>query len=549
MFGALCDRWNGSCWRWLPIACAVMWAGCDGRGASSRSMQTADVAAIPALEAIDADVLATSRERANREQYEAPQENRFFNVDEVPLSTFAIDVDTASYANVRRFLQNGQLPPPQAVRIEELLNYFQFNYQPPADQHPFAVHLESAECPWNREHLVIRVGLKGKEVAKAERPSSNLVFLIDTSGSMNDEDKLPLLKSALAMLTNELTATDYVTIVTYAGNAGLQLPPTNGTQKNRIISVLDSLRSGGSTHGSAGIKLAYEQAKANFVEGGVNRVILCTDGDLNVGVTSDDALIQLITEQAKSGIYLSVMGFGEGNLQDAKLEKIADHGNGVYAYIDGLKEARKVFVEQMSGSLVTIAKDVKIQLEFNPAQVTSYRLIGYENRVMSNRDFRNDKKDAGEIGAGHTVTALYEVALVGSASPVVEKLKYQKNSVTDEPQVKTVSLEQDDISRELLTVRLRYKSPDATEDAAATEFETAISDRGKATRDASESFRFATAVAMAGLVLRDSEYKGDANLDAAIEIATTSIGEDSQGWRKEFVELMQKARGLQRSVH
>lgn len=541
MIGALSDRWDGSLWRWLPLVFAVAWVGCDGRGAGPASAALSRTA--------DLDTGANAFATRNREQYEALPENRFSNVNEVPLSTFAIDVDTASYANVRRFLQNGQLPPPDAVRIEELLNYFQFNYQTPSDQHPFAVHLEAAECPWNRGHRIIRVGLKGKEVEKAERPSSNLVFLIDTSGSMNEEDKLPLLKSALAMLTNELTAKDYVSIVTYAGSAGLKLPPTNGTQKNRIISVLDSLHSAGSTHGSAGIKLAYEQAKANFIEGGVNRVILCTDGDLNVGVISDDALVQLITEQAKSGVYLSVMGFGEGNLQDAKLEKIADHGNGVYAYIDGLKEARKVFVEQISGSLVTIAKDVKIQLEFNPAQVASYRLIGYENRVMANRDFRNDKKDAGEIGAGHTVTALYEVALVGSAAPVVEKLKYQKNAVSAGPEIKPVCLEENDISRELLTVRLRYKSPDATEDMPAAEFETAITDRGGAAREASENFRFATAVAMAGLVLRDSQFRGDANLDAAIEIAQSSIGEDAQGWRKEFVELLQKAKGLRPRVN
>lgn len=479
------------------------------------------------------------------EQYETYIENSYFDVKDVPLSTFAIDVDTASYANLRRFLNNNQLPPPSSIRMEEMLNYFTYSYPTPTDSRPFAVHLEATECPWNREHRLVRVGLKGKEIHKAERPSSNLVFLIDTSGSMQTEDKLPLLKSALTMLTRELSAKDRVTIVTYAGTAGLVLPPTSGNDKEKIISTLDQLLAGGSTHGSAGIMLAYEQAKANFIQEGTNRVILCTDGDLNVGVTSDDALVELIKERAKTGVYLSVMGFGTGNLKDGKLEKIADHGNGVYAYIDGLREARKVFVDQMSGSLVTIAKDVKIQLEFNPKQIQAYRLLGYENRVMENKDFRNDKKDAGEIGAGHTVTALYEIVPAGATPDPAVKLKYQP--VADRsPALAGVAA--DDISKELLTVRLRYKNPEATENDPATEFETALANPGATVREASQNFRFASAVAMAGLVLRQSHFRGDSNLDAAIEIASTAIGDDPQGWRTEFVDLLRKARALQGRV-
>lgn len=479
------------------------------------------------------------------EQYHALPENAFFPVKDAPLSTFAIDVDTASYANIRRFINNKQMPPPSAVRMEELLNYFSYNYPAPTGKHPFAVHLEAAECPWNGKHRLVRVGLKGKEIHQAERPSSNLVFLIDTSGSMQDEDKLPLLKSALTLLTRQLTVKDRVTMVTYAGDAGLKLPPTSGGEKEKITAALDSLMSGGSTHGSAGIMLAYEQAKANFIQEGTNRVILCTDGDLNVGVTSDDALVELIKEQAKTGVYLSVMGFGTGNLKDGKLEKLADHGNGVYAYIDGLKEARKVFVEQLSGSLVTIAKDVKIQLEFNPKQVAAYRLLGYENRVMANQDFRNDKKDAGEIGAGHTVTALYEIVPVGAEPPAPVKLKYQTVDQPANQSPTNQAAPADDISKELLTVRLRYKSPEATENDAATEFETALSEKGKTIREASAGLRFASAVAMSGLVFRHSSYRGEANLDAAIEIASTALEEDTQGWRAEFVDLLRKAKALQ----
>lgn len=368
------------------------------------------------------------------EQYAPIIDNPFLPVKDAPLSTFSIDVDTASYANVRRFLTQGQVPPADAVRIEELLNYFTYDYPAPKGDEPFSVNMETAPCPWQEDHLLLRVGLKGKEVHKAERPASNLVFLIDTSGSMSDEDKLPLVKQAMSMLTRELGERDRITIVTYAGEAGLKLAPTNGGDHATITSVINSLNSAGSTHGSAGIQLAYEKARESFLKEGTNRVILCTDGDLNVGVTQDDQLVDLITKEAKSGVFLTVLGFGQGNLKDAKMEKLADHGNGMYAYIDGVREAKKVLVDQLSGSLETIAKDVKIQIEFNPAQVRSYRLIGYENRLLAAKDFNDDTKDAGEIGAGHTVTALYELVLAGAEEPkpVLDDLKYQRAaSVSD----------------------------------------------------------------------------------------------------------------------
>jgi Ca-activated chloride channel homolog len=331
---------------------------------------------------------------------------------------------------VRRFLNEGRLPPADAVRIEELVNYFQYSYPQPTGREPFSVNMEAAECPWNAGHLILRVGLKGKEIDRGKRPASNLVFLVDVSGSMSDENKLPLVKTSLRMLVGELTEDDRVSIVTYAGEAGLRLPPTRGHDKDAILAAIDSLSAGGSTHGSAGIQLAYEQAAAYFVKEGTNRVILATDGDLNVGVTSDDALVELIKTKAAGGTFLTVLGFGTGNLKDGKLEKLADNGNGVYAYIDSVREARKVLVEELSGSLVTIAKDVKIQIEFNPAQIASYRLLGYENRILAAADFHDDKKDAGEIGAGHTVTALYELVPVGveaaaEGAPGGQPLKYQ----------------------------------------------------------------------------------------------------------------------------
>jgi len=488
---------------------------------------------------------------AGGEQYDPIYDNPFLPVKDAPLSTFSIDVDTASYANIRRFLNQGQLPPKNAVRIEELLNYFSYEYPEPKGEDPFSVNMETAPCPWQPNHLLLRVGLKGKDVHRAERPASNLVFLVDVSGSMADENKLPLLKQSLTMLTRELGERDKVTIVTYAGEAGLRMEPTPGSNKEKITAIINSLSSGGSTHGSAGIQLAYEQARGAFLKEGTNRVILCTDGDLNVGITSDDALVDLIAREAKSGVFLTVLGFGTGNLKDSKMEKLADHGNGMYAYIDSVREARKVLVEQMSGSLVTIAKDVKLQIEFNPAQVRSYRLIGYENRVLAAKDFNDDTKDAGEIGAGHTVTALYELVPADAPQPrsAVDELKYQgRGQGTGDRGQEEKAAEQGgrgagekEVSKELLTLKLRYKQPDQD---VSKKLEYPLAERGTRFAQATSDFRFAASVAAFGMILRDSPYRGDVTLAGVAEIAASSLGKDPQGYRAEFLDLVRQAERL-----
>jgi Ca-activated chloride channel homolog len=486
------------------------------------------------------------REGIGTENYAPINENAFLSPRQHPLSTFSIDVDTASYSNVRRFLTNGQLPPADAVRIEELVNYFRYEYPPPKAGEPFSVSMEVAECPWREGHRLLRVGLKGREVPRTQRPASNLVFLLDVSGSMADENKLPLLKTAMKMLVGELGEDDRVSIVTYAGEAGLKLSPTRGHQQAQITRVIDSLHAGGSTNGSAGIELAYEQATSSFIAGGTNRVILCTDGDLNVGVTSDEALTKLIKQKAKSDVFLSVLGFGTGNLKDGKLERLADNGNGLYAYIDSVREARKVLVEQLTGSTITIAKDVKIQIEFNPAQVAAYRLLGYENRVLAAQDFNNDKKDAGEIGAGHTVTALYELVPVSDASQkraVVEPLKYQESGIRSQESVASGRREPpDNVARELLTLKLRYKQPDGD---TSKLLEYPLSDRGGSFGSASTDFQFAAGVASFGMILRGSEHRGTSNLAAVAEIASSALGTDPGGYRAEFVDLVRKAQTLE----
>ena len=485
------------------------------------------------------------RKGIGTEQYARINENSFLSPPQQPLSTFSIDVDTASYANVRRFLTSGQLPPADSVRIEELVNYFRYEYPQPRASEPFSVSMEVAECPWREGHRLLRVGLKGREVPPAERPASNLVFLLDVSGSMADENKLPLLKTAMKMLVGELGEDDRVAIVTYAGEAGLKLPPTRGHEQRRITRAIDSLQSGGSTNGSAGIELAYQQATAGFITGGTNRVILCTDGDLNVGVTSDEALTKLIKQKAKSGVFLTVLGFGTGNLKDTKMERLADNGNGLYAYIDSVREARKVLVEQLTGSTITIAKDVKIQIEFNPAQVASYRLLGYENRVLTAEDFNNDKRDAGEIGAGHTVTALYELVLVSDASqkrPAVEPLKYQDSTASGRREPPGIATQPEPgQSNELLTLKLRYKQPDGD---ASKLLEYPLSDRGGSFASASPDFQFAAAVASFGMILRNSDHRGTSNLAAVAEIASSTLSSDPGGYRAEFVDLVRKAQSL-----
>jgi Ca-activated chloride channel family protein len=479
------------------------------------------------------------------EGYAAFSENRPVSPKDQPLSTFSIDVDTASYANVRRFLNSGRLPPRDAVRTEELVNYFRYEYRQPEGDVPFSVIVDAAECPWNRGHRLVRIGLQGRAVDRGARPAGNLVFLIDVSGSMQAANKLPLVQQALSMLVEELSENDRVSIVTYAGNAGLVLPPTTGDQKQVIRAAIESLAAGGSTHGSAGIALAYEQAQEHFIAGGANRVILATDGDLNVGITSTTALTDLIKEKAKEGVFLTVLGFGDGNLQDEKMEAIADNGNGIYAYVDGVREARKVLVEQLTGSTVTIAKDVKIQVEFNPAQVASYRLLGYENRALAARDFRDDTKDAGEIGAGHSVTALYDVTLMNEAvtgGPGIEPLKYQPSP---EPAAAPRLDLDPEVSRELLTVKLRWKRPDASE---STGLEVPLVDRGPAFDEAPADLRFAAAVAAYGMILRGSEQRGEATLPLVAKIAASALGRDDGGYRAEFLDLVRKAESLGASL-
>ena len=484
-------------------------------------------------------------QQPDRERYNHFAEHRFRAPADAPLSTFSIDVDTASYANVRRFLTAGRLPPADAVRIEELVNYFRYDYPQPAGDDPFAVAVEVAECPWRTGHRLVRVGLQGRTVDRRERPAGNLVFLVDVSGSMGAADKLPLVKQALAMLVEELTENDSVAIVTYAGNAGVRLPATSGDQKGRILEAIESLVPGGSTHGSAGITLAYEQAAEGFIEGGANRVILATDGDLNVGITNDADLVELIRRQAAGGTFLTVLGFGTGNLQDEKMEKLSANGNGIYAYIDSAREARKVLVEQLTGSTITIAKDVKIQVEFNPAQVASYRLLGYENRALAAEDFRDDRKDAGEIGAGHSVTAVYEIALVDEAAAATtgaEPLKYQPQPETSGSSSRPAIPRVDpDTSRELLTVKLRFKRPEGTESVLR---EVPVADRGGAFAAASADLRFAAAVAAFGMILRESPAKGQATLPLVASIAGAALGPDQGGYRAEFLDLVRKAQAL-----
>lgn len=466
----------------------------------------------------------------NTENYAHTPETGFIRVADQPLSTFSADVDTASYANVRRFLNEGRLPPTDAVRIEELLNYFPYNYAPPTGTTPFAATLEVASAPWAPEHRLVRIGLKGREVSTAARPAANLVFLLDVSGSMNAPHKLPLVKEALHLLVERLRPDDRVAIVTYAGNAGLALPSTPARKASDILAAVDALRPEGSTNGAMGIQLAYDIAKANLVPDGINRVILCTDGDFNVGVSDDGSLTRLIEEKAKSGVFLSVLGFGMGNYQDAKLESLADKGNGNYGYIDSKREAEKLLVEQINGTLVTIAKDVKLQVEFNPAKVESYRLIGYENRRLQKEDFNNDQVDAGEIGAGHTVTALYEIVpSKGGVLSLGDDLKYQKVAI--------------DLtgSRELLTVKVRYKAPDG-DTSSLLEFPLADDDTTFAT--ASTDFKFAASVVGFGMLLRDSEFKGASTWSEVQAWAEAGTDSDAGGYRHEFIDLIGKARQL-----
>lgn len=479
----------------------------------------------------DAPMSYAVNENFNTEGYSTIRENGYKNAVKSPLSTFSIDVDAAAYSNVRRFLTDGRKPPIDAVRIEEMINYFNYDYAQPEGEHPFSITNEVAECPWNSDNLLLHIGLQGKEVLNENLPASNLVFLLDVSGSMDSPNKLQLLKKAFKLLVNQLREDDRVAIVVYAGNSGLVLPSTSGTRKKDILEALNRLNAGGSTAGASGLKLAYKVARENFIEGGNNRIILATDGDFNVGQSSNAELERLIEKERENGTFISVLGFGMGNYKDDKMEIIADKGNGNYAYIDNILEAKKVLVNEFGGTLFTIAKDVKIQIEFNPAIVAEYRLVGYENRVMADEDFDNDKKDAGELGSGHSVTALYEIKLTKKKKKRDQELKYQNTSLNS----KAID------GSELATVKFRYKKPDGKKSRL---MEKIIPNSMIQSTELSNNYKFSAAVAGFGLLLRKSKFKGDCTYESLINMAQASKGEDKEGYRSEFIRLMKLANHL-----
>ena len=464
----------------------------------------------------------------NREEYGRIYENAFLSPVINPLSTFAIDVDAASYANMRRFLNESRMPYPDAIRIEELVNYFDYDYPQPRGRDPFSITAEVGACPWNAEHYLVHIGLQGKDLPATELPPSNLVFLLDVSGSMDEPNKLPLLKSAFRLLVEQLDEKDRVAIVVYAGAAGVVLPSTRGDQQAEILAALESLSAGGSTAGGAGIQLAYKIAREHFIPNGNNRVILATDGDFNVGASSEGELVRMIEEKREGGIFLSVLGFGTGNYQDSKMEELSNKGNGNYAYIDNILEAKKVLVSEMGGTLFTIAKDVKIQVEFNPAIVKGYRLIGYENRLLAAEDFNDDTKDAGELGAGHTVTALYEVVPVGASTEIrgTDSLKF------------SVTIPVDGSQQDLLHVKFRYKAPDGD---VSQLIEQPLAATVTPLVRTSDNFRFSAGVAAFGMLLRNSPHKGEATYAMVKGLASGAKGDDANGYRAEFLQLVEKA--------
>jgi Ca-activated chloride channel homolog len=471
---------------------------------------------------------------SNTENYSAINENTFKSAKNEPLTTFSTDVDKASYSNVRRFIKSGNLPHKDVVRIEEMVNYFDYDYAQPQGKQPVNIHTEISDSPWNKGLKLLHIGLQAKKIPTDKLPASNLVFLIDVSGSMNESNKLPLVTKAFKLLTDQLREQDRVAIVVYAGAAGVVLPSTTGNHKTTIKDALDKLEAGGSTAGGAGIQLAYKLAQEHFIKNGNNRVILATDGDFNVGASSDAQLQRLIEEKRQTGVFLSVLGFGMGNYKDNRMEILADKGNGNYAYIDNALEAQKVFVKEFGGTLFTVAKDVKLQLEFNPKYVQAYRLIGYENRALNNEDFEDDKKDAGDMGSGHTVTAIYEIVPTGVESQYLKKLpklKYQE----------TVSTQTN--SNEMCTLRIRYKDPQSEQSEL---IETVVRDQHKALEQASENFRFAVSVAGFGLLLRDSEYKGGVSYGMLVALAKNALGKDTEGYRAEFLHLMKATKTLKK---
>jgi len=468
----------------------------------------------------------------NTEEYSRIGELPFLSVMDNPLSTLSIDVDTASYSNVRRFLTSGQTPPKDAVRIEEFINYFSYDYADPGPDVPFSFTVELSDCPWSSEHMLLHLGLQGRRIALEQLPPNNLVFLLDVSGSMNDRDKLPLLKKGLKMLTEQMRPVDRVAIVVYAGAAGLVLPSTSGDDKPKILAALEQLQAGGSTAGGAGIQLAYQVAERYFDPRANNRIILATDGDFNVGISSQGALVRLIEEKRNSGVYLTVLGLGTGNYKDSRMESLADSGNGNYAYIDNELEARKALVAELGGTLYTIANDVKIQIEFNPAVVDSYRLIGYENRLLRAEDFADDTKDAGEMGAGHSVTVLYQLKMAGEAEAARRELRYQSSELREEAES----------SNELLLIKFRYKKPGEQQSRYV---EKPILFDPLPLEATSDSYRFSAAVTAFGLILRDSVYRGTADYSLVLQLAGQALGQDREGYRKEFLGLVQTAKQLQ----
>lgn len=468
----------------------------------------------------------------NDEEYGSFIENPFESPKTAPLSTFSIDVDNASYTNVRRFINNGQVVPKDAVRVEEMVNFFKYNYPQPLRENPFSINTEYSDCPWNSNNKLVRIGLQGKIIETNNLPASNMVFLIDVSGSMSDMNKLPLLKESLKILVKQLRNEDKISMVVYAGAAGLVLPPTSGNDKNTIIDALDKLQSGGSTAGGAGIELAYKIAQENFIKGGNNRVILATDGDFNVGSSSDSDMQTLIEEKRKSGVFLTCLGYGMGNYKDSKLETLADKGNGNYAYIDNIQEANRFLGKEFKGSMFAIAKDVKIQIEFNPKHVQAYRLIGYENRKLRDEDFTNDAIDAGELGSGHTVTALYEIIPRGVKSDLYKEPNDLKYSVMAEPSSKNYS-------EELATIKFRYKKPDGDK---SIEMSSIIANKASDLQNTSEDFKFCASVAWFGLKLRDSKLVVNKSNDAILQLANQDLTNDSEGYRAEFIRLVENVR-------
>ena len=480
---------------------------------------------------------ATEENAYNTEDYYNIVENNFLAATQQPLSTFSIDADEAAYSNIRRYLTGGSLPPAGAVRIEEMINYFDYSYPQPAGTDPFSVNTELAACPWSPKHQLVHIGLQGKEIPLTNLPSSNMVFLVDVSGSMDEPNKLPLVKASLKMLVDQLRARDRIAIVVYAGSAGLVLPSTNGSNRIKIKEAIDNLKAGGATAGGEGIRLAYNMARQYFIPGGNNRIVLATDGDFNVGVSSDDELVRMIEQERESGIFLSVLGFGMGNYKDSKMQQLADKGNGNHSYIDNISEAKKILVHEFGSTLFTIAKDVKIQVEFNPALVKAYRLIGYENRLLANEDFNDDLKDAGELGSGHTVTALYEIIPAGVEDVFTIKadtLKYQRNEIKQNSAG----------SREIMTIKLRYKRP---EDNTSMLLVHTVTDNDAEWVNTSDNFRFSCAVAEFGMLLRNSAFKQQSSLVQVTSLAQSAKGKDENGYRSEFIQLVDAAHPMLRN--